>query len=65
MPATKLKSEGGFFGWVLRLVQERKARPAEFKTLVEEVVHHLETMPTASHSYLESGRCCRNAANVF
>ncbi len=43
----QLESEGGFFGWVLRLVQERKARPAEFRTLVEEVVHHLETMPRA------------------
>jgi hypothetical protein len=45
MQPGKLESEGGFFGWVLRLVQERKARPGEFEILVKEVVHHLETMP--------------------
>jgi len=28
-------------------VQERKARPDEFKTLLEQVVHHLEAMPHA------------------
>jgi hypothetical protein len=37
--------EGGFFGWVLRLVQERRARPDEFKKLVEQVVSHLENLP--------------------
>jgi hypothetical protein len=43
-PST-LESQGGFFGWVLRLVQERKTRPIEFQNLVERVVLHLETMP--------------------
>jgi hypothetical protein len=45
LQASKLESEGGFFGWVLRLVQERKARPIEFQKLMERVVQHLETMP--------------------
>jgi hypothetical protein len=43
-PPDQLETEGGFFGWVHRLVQERQARPAEFRALLERVVRHLETM---------------------
>jgi hypothetical protein len=45
MQASKLESQGGYFGWVLRLLQERKARPIEFQNLVERVIQHLESMP--------------------
>jgi len=44
-PPDDLESTGGFFGWVLRLVQERDAKPEEFKRQIERVVEHLETMP--------------------
>jgi hypothetical protein len=47
LPANQLESEGGFFGWVLRLVQQRHARPAEFQDLLRRVVGHLEAMPAA------------------
>jgi ElaB/YqjD/DUF883 family membrane-anchored ribosome-binding protein len=50
MPPDRLEAQGGFFGWVLRLVQERRGRPAEFEALVERVVLHLETMPPAERS---------------
>src|SRR5437879_3766994 len=40
-----LESEGGFFGQVLRLVRQRRARPGEFQALLAEVVHRLEAMP--------------------
>jgi len=43
--AEVLKSQGGFFGWVLRLIQQRKARLDEFRQLVEDVVRQLESMP--------------------
>jgi hypothetical protein len=43
----QLESEGGFFGSVLRLVQQRNARPREFQQLLHRVVQHLETMPKA------------------
>jgi hypothetical protein len=43
----QLESAGGFLGWVLRLVQERHARPAEFRELLRRVIEHLETMPAA------------------
>jgi hypothetical protein len=45
--AETLESEGGFFGSVLRLVQQRKSRPREFQQLLNRVVQHLETMPDA------------------
>ena len=45
LAAEKLEAEGGFFGWVLRLIQQRKSRPAEFQQLLNRVVQHLETMP--------------------
>lgn len=45
MPPNRLESAGGFFGWVLRLVQQRRARPEEFRALLHDVVRHLEAMP--------------------
>jgi predicted transposase YdaD len=44
MQPSKLE-KGGLFGWVLRLLREREARPEEFKKLVEQVVSQLEGMP--------------------
>jgi hypothetical protein len=46
MPAKLLESQGGFFGWVLRLLQRCKGRPRVFQRLLRRVVRHLETMPT-------------------
>jgi predicted transposase YdaD len=43
--AERLKSAGGSFGQVLRLVQRRKALPEEFRTLLAEVLRNLEAMP--------------------
>src|SRR5438045_9474833 len=43
----RLEAAGGYFGWFLRLVQERQAKPAEFSVLLGRVVEHLETMPVA------------------
>lgn len=48
LPATKpdkLESEGGYFGHVLRLVQQRKSRPREFNRLLQRATDHLETIP--------------------
>ena len=45
--AETLEAQGGFFGWVLRLIQQRKSRPREFQRLLNRVVQHLETMPQA------------------
>ncbi len=42
-----LESNGGFLGWVLRLVQQRRARPDTFRPLLRHVVAHLETMARA------------------
>jgi len=42
----RLEAEGGFFGWVLRLVQQRKAKPNPFRDLLRRVVVALEAMPT-------------------
>lgn len=47
IPAETLESQGGYFGWVLRLVQQRSAEPGQFEALLEQVVQHLETMPDA------------------
>jgi len=38
-----LEREGGVLGWVLRLVQQRRARPEAFRVLLRRVVTHLET----------------------
>ncbi|MGH7201309.1 MAG: hypothetical protein ACREJB_11940 [Planctomycetaceae bacterium] len=40
-----LETTGEFFGSVLRLVQQRRARSSEFAELLGRVVRHLETMP--------------------
>lgn len=40
----KLEQEGGFLGWVLRLVRERRTSSAEFQELLERVVRHLESL---------------------
>jgi len=45
--AKTLEAQCGFFGWVLRLIQQRKTRPREFQRLLNRVVQHLETMPQA------------------
>jgi hypothetical protein len=42
-PATL--EEAGPLGWVLELIQQRKARPQEFRALVVRVVERLEEMP--------------------
>ncbi len=44
IPADQLEAAGGFFGWVLRLVQDRHAPPAEFEELLRRATEHLETM---------------------
>ena len=46
LPAVRLET-AGFFGWVLELVQQRRARQAEFQDLLGRVVGHLEAMPAA------------------
>ena len=40
VPPRKLENVGGF-GWVLRLIQERHSRRAEFQQLLQRVVEHL------------------------
>ena len=45
MSPVKLEAEGGFFGWVLKLVQQRKARPEEFQSLLGRAIQELEAMP--------------------
>jgi hypothetical protein len=52
LPAAKLEREGGYFGWVLRLLQERALRLNEFEPLLERVVGHLDRMPPAQRTRL-------------
>jgi hypothetical protein len=40
-----LEIEGGYFGWILRLVQGRKRRAGDFRHLLVRLVRHLESMP--------------------
>jgi hypothetical protein len=47
LDAAALERDGGYFGWVLRLVQQRKSRAGEFQELLERVNAHLEAMPPA------------------
>jgi hypothetical protein len=47
IPPEILEEKGGFFGWVLRLIQQRKSRPREFQRLLNRTVQHLESMPKA------------------
>ncbi len=44
-PVVRLETEGGAFGQVMRLVQQRQAAAGEFRELVEQVVQELEKMP--------------------
>lgn len=41
----RLERDGGFFGSVLRLIQQRKARRDEFGRLLEQVIRRLHAMP--------------------
>jgi len=52
LPARQLEHEGGYFGWVLQLFQQRKQRVGEFEELVERVITHLESMLPAEHQRL-------------
>jgi hypothetical protein len=45
VPADQIERDGGFFGWVLRLVQRCQAPLQEFRALLQEVVEQLEQMP--------------------
>ena len=47
IPAETLQTQGGYFGAVLRLVQQRNARRSEFQELLVQVLQNLETMPDA------------------
>jgi hypothetical protein len=44
LPAASLEAAGPF-GWVLELLQQRRASPEEFRALLVRVVERLETMP--------------------
>jgi predicted transposase YdaD len=46
IPAAKLEAAGGF-GWVLRLVQQRHARRAEFQELLRNAIERLESLPAS------------------
>lgn len=48
--AKRLTAQGGFFGWVLRLIQCQTDKPMQFKNLVEQAVRHLEQMPVDQQS---------------
>ncbi len=45
MNPKRLEAQGGFFGWVLRLVQERKSRPERFRSQLRRAIAALEAMP--------------------
>jgi ElaB/YqjD/DUF883 family membrane-anchored ribosome-binding protein len=45
LDAVSLERDGGYFGWVLRLIQQRRSRPDEFLALLERVSAHLVAMP--------------------
>jgi hypothetical protein len=47
LDAAALERDGGYFGSVLRLVQQRKSRAGEFQELLQRVGAHLEAMPPA------------------
>jgi predicted transposase YdaD len=46
----RLESEAGYLGWVLELLQQRRARPEEYAGLVGRVMTHLEQMPRGERS---------------
>jgi len=45
LPPKQLEEDGGYFGWILRLLQQRRAPLEEFRGTLRNVVEHLETMP--------------------
>jgi len=45
IPGKTLERQGGFLGWVLRLVKARRTRPASFSRLMDRVLLHLSSMP--------------------
>ncbi len=47
LPPAQLEHDGGSLGWVLRLLQRRRARVREFEDLLEHVVAHLEAIGPA------------------
>lgn len=44
MEHEKLEREGGFFGWVLRLLKDRKSRSRVFERVLVRVLRHLEAL---------------------
>ena len=46
IPPGQLENRGGYFGWVLRLVQQRHTRIGEFRQLLRNVIGHLEGIET-------------------
>jgi hypothetical protein len=50
LPAEVLETQGGFFGWVLRLLQERTAPARAFQRVLTGVIRHLERMPADERS---------------
>jgi hypothetical protein len=44
---TELETRGGYFGWILELIQQRKANPEAFRQLVVRVVRHIAELPLA------------------
>lgn len=50
LAASELERDGGFFGWVLRLVQQRRSRACKFLQFVERVVAHLDAMAPADRT---------------
>ena len=44
LPANQLEVKGGYFGWILRLVQQRHLRVEEFRQLLRDAVAHLDGM---------------------
>jgi predicted transposase YdaD len=47
-PAEKLHREAGLFGRVLHLMQQRRAKPADYRALLAEVVRYVDTLPKAA-----------------
>ena len=43
----RLETVGGYFGWILELIQQRKARVDEFRNLLQRAVAHLEELPAS------------------
>ena len=63
LDAATLQRDGGFFGWVLRLVQQRKSRAGEFLELLERVGAHLQAMPPAERQ--RCAICCPISGRWF